>query len=445
MTASERDLGAQGVRALRLRRGWSWLDEARVLRDTARRHRMPTVANSPLSTIKRTIARWENDAVRPGERYQFLLAHVFAEYEGSTLLGPGSDFDQLMNVFANFGIKPERIAELRDVTAASLTRGGNGLLAYLSPDLSARLTRALRDPSHADVDLAAQLATTVADLNSRVGVVPFVRLQVGLVPITEACRTLLAAKLPAKVGQRLFVVATTAYTLAARIAFETHDYASSTDYYSEALKAAGHLPDLWHRAAVRTSQAMVTLYATRNVPKARAIADEAVRDAREGSSARIRSRALALQAEMAARASNTRQAFTALHDAWHEIDRATDTDAARGGFDAGRLHGFEGLCHLYAGDAATAERQFADSAKTLERPRDAVQRGIVRTDQAKARITLDAPEAAAQLLHECIDLSASTRGRVPALRIREARLALSPWRGERFVAELDEHMHTSLV
>lgn len=79
----------------------------------------------------------------PGERYQFLLAHVFAEHEGSTLLGPGSDFDQLLIAFSHFGITPERIAELRDVIAATLTRGGNGLLAYLSPTLSTRLTDAL--------------------------------------------------------------------------------------------------------------------------------------------------------------------------------------------------------------------------------------------------------------------------------------------------------------
>jgi hypothetical protein len=127
------------------------------------------------------------------------------------------------------------------------------------------------------------------------------------------------------------------------------------------------------------------------------------------------------------------------------MDHATDKDTARGAFDAGRLHGFEGLCHLYAGDPAKAERQFADAVGTLKRPRDAVQRGIVRTDQAKACILLDAPEAATKLLHECIDLSAGTRGRVPAQRIREARLALSPWRGERFVAELDDHIHAASI
>jgi hypothetical protein len=62
-----------------------------------------------------------------------------------------------------------------------------------------------------------------------------------------------------------------------------------------------------------------------------------------------------------------------------------------------------------------------------------------------ARIRLDELTAAVKLLHECVDLTASTRGRVPAQRIREARLALSLWRNERFVAELDDHMHSALI
>ncbi|TQL95960.1 hypothetical protein FB559_1474 [Actinoallomurus bryophytorum] len=406
---------------------------------------MPTIAAGSLITIKRTIARWENDAVRPAERYQLLLAEVFAEYHGSILLGPGSDFDQLMTAFAHYEITAQRISELRDLTAATLTRGSAGLLAYLSPALNTELARALADPRSADDDLAARLAAAVADLNSRVGVVPFVRLQIGLAPITEVCRGLLADGVPREVRHQFLAVATTAYTLAARLAFESYDDASSADYYAEALSAAGHLPDLWHRAAVRTSQAMVTLYTTGNLPKAQTIADAAVHDARQGSSARVRSRAFALQAEMTARAANARRAFAALHNAWHEIDHASDQDTAPGAFDAGRLHGFEGVCQLYAGDPAKAERQFADSATTLTRPRDAVQRGIVRTDQAKARILLAAPEAATALLHECIDLSTGTRGRVPAQRIREARLALTLWRSERFVTELDDHIHTASI
>lgn len=259
MVTSGRKRGAHTMRVLRQHRGWSLLDEAKALRDAARRYRVPTIAAVGLSTIKRTISRWENDGVSPGERYQFLLAHVFAEHNGSILLGPGSDFDQLMTAFAHYGINATRICEIRDLTSAMRTRGNDGLLAYLSPTLNAELTMVLADPGSADVELAAKLTAAVADLNSRIGTVPFARLQLGLAPIVEACRVLRSQRLPAAIMRQFLAAATTAHALAARLAFETHDYASATDYYSEALAAARRLPDSWHSAAVRTSQAMVTL------------------------------------------------------------------------------------------------------------------------------------------------------------------------------------------
>jgi hypothetical protein len=406
---------------------------------------MPTVAQARLSTIQRTIARWENESVRPGERYQLLLAHVYADQHGTTALGPGSDFDQLMTVFALYGVEAARTSELRDLVAGALTGGTNGLLAYLSPSLTAALTAALADPRRADDELAARIAAAATDLNGRVGAVPFVRLQLGLIPIIEACRTLLAGPVPSHLRNRLLSTFSTACTLAARLAFETYDESSSTGFYVQALTAAERLPDPWHRAIVRTSQAMVTLYSTGDLGKARQTAAEAVRDARQGRSALVRARAYALHAEMSARADETRRAFAALHTAWHEVDHADADDPAPESFDAGRLDGFEGVCHLHAGDPDKAERRFAHSARTLQRPRDAVQRGIVLTDRAMARVRLGAPEAATKLLHECVDLTASTRGRVPAQRIREARLALSPYRHEPFVAELDDHMHSALI
>ncbi|MCO5968525.1 hypothetical protein [Actinoallomurus soli] len=445
MKSPERMCAAQRIRTLRMSRGWSLLDQARALREVARRLRMPTVAQARLSTIQRTIARWENDGVRPGERYQLLLAHVYADQRGTTALGPGSDFDQLMTVFAMYGIEPLRISELRGLVADALTSGARGLLAFLSPNLTASLMPTLADPSRTDDELIAQLRAAVAGLNGRIGAVPFVRLQIGLVPIIESCRTLAAGPVPGELREQLLAISSTACLLAARLAFETYDAPSSTGFYSEALAAADRLPDPWHRALVRTSQTMVVLYSTGDLDQAQAIASEAVRDSRRGRSALVRARAYALQAEMSARANDIRRAFTALHAASHVVDRADPEDPAPGSFDAGRLQGFDGLCHLYAGNPAKAESQFTDSASTLQRPRDAVQRGVVLADGAMARIRLDEPAAAVQLLHECVDLTASTRGRVVAQRIREARFALGPWRDERFVAELDDHMHSTLI
>lgn len=65
-------------------------------------------------------------------------------------------------------------------------------------------------------------------------------------------------------------------------------------------------------------------------------------------------------------------------------------------------------------------------------------------DQALARIRLDDPHAAAELLHECIDGASSTGGRVATIRLRRARRELRPWRSENFVADLDDHLIDTL-
>jgi ATP/maltotriose-dependent transcriptional regulator MalT len=275
------------------------------------------------------------------------------------------------------------------------------------------LAVALVDPASTGPELVTQLAGSVAQLNARVGAAPFVRLQLGLFPIVEACRALLRGSVPEPTRRELLATAATAYTLAARLAFETHDDPSAAYLYRDAVSVAGELPDLWRRASIRTSQTMVTLYATGDIAAAQAMAEDAVRDARRGSSVLIRARAHALQAETAARAGHRRNAFTALHVASHDLDCDTTDDPAQAAFGTGRLHGFEGVCHLYAGDADEAEHQLADAIGTLGSPRDAIQRGIVLTDLALARIRLEHPDAATELLHECVDLTASTRARAP--------------------------------
>jgi hypothetical protein len=117
-------------------------------------------------------------------------------------------------------------------------------------------------------------------------------------------------------------------------------------------------------------------------------------------------------------------------------------------FSNGRLRGFEGICGIFLGQAEAAEKQLATSAGTLLRPRETVQRAIVMTDQALARLRIGgagAAETAAEQLHDCVTLTAATRGRVPAQRLRMARMELRPWRREGFVADLDEHIHSALV
>lgn len=163
-----------------------------------------------------------------------------------------------------------------------------------------------------------------------------------------------------------------------------------------------------------------------------------------GPSHAIRARAHAAHAEVQARAGNPTAAATALDRAWKTVEQLSPDDPFAA-FNADRVSGFEGLCALYSGQAQRADDLLTRSLSSLTGSRDAVQRGIGATDLALARLGLGDATACVAFLHEAVDITAITGGRVPAQRIRRARNHLRPWRTEAFVTELDDHIHDTLI
>lgn len=445
ITISQQE-GARLLRRLREARGWSWADLARALRDTAKQTGVTSLSHRQVASIQRTVARWESlaDRTSPGDRYQFLLAHLYARTAaGHLALGTGSDFDTLLEAFRHFGTPPERIRQLADLITRSANSIDCGLLSPLSAAIQSSIVAILHERSRLEPDLLDSLHESVRTINRQVGSTPFVRLQLQLAPVVETCRRLLLLD-RADPPDELALLATSTYALAARLAFETRDHETATALYADATTVAGRLEDRSHRAAVRTSHTMVTLHATDDVEAARKIARGATVDAHRGASYAIRARAHAVHAEICARAGQVAEAAGALDRAWKTVDQLT-VDDPQGGFDADRLDGFEGLCALHAGDAGRAHDHLDRSLAALRTSRDAIQRGIVSTDLAVARLRLGHPAACVDLLHEAVDITAATGGRVSAQRIRLARRDLHPWRAEGFLAELDDHIHDVLI
>ncbi|MEU4234846.1 hypothetical protein AB0F17_62125 [Nonomuraea sp. NPDC026600] len=445
MSAQDKLVGAAMLKRLRLSRGWSLADTARLLAETADRLGQPF--DTAVMSVQRSVARWESSKspILPGERYQLLLAHLYArDAHGQTSLGGGSDFAELLEALEHFGVGEQRLHELRTLLVRTTTDTGVGLLALLGPPTQTALTTVFADPSRLDEPLLAALRNAVSDVNTQVGSIPFVRLQLLLAPIIESCRRLLDLNIPHPLVPDLQLIAAEAYTLAGRFAFETRDDNASKALYAAATEAAGALGVPWRRAVVHMSHALVTLYSTPGLNAAKTLIDAAVRDARVGQSAAVRARAHALQAEIAARAGAEKHAKAALSLAWYDLDRDCVADPAEYSFSPGHLRGFEGITSLYIGDPSQAHDYFARSAQALVGPREQVQRAIVSTDQALARIRLGDPRTAAELLHDCIDATSETGGRVAAIRLRRARRDLRPWRRESFVADLDDHLIESL-
>lgn len=169
--------------------------------------------------------------------------------------------------------------------------------------------------------------------------------------------------------------------------------------YASAAMLAGRLGDKSHRAAIRTSHAMVVLHGTNDLETARKIARGATIDAHAGESRAVRARAHAVHAEICARWGHHADARAAL-------DRAAKTaaevaaDDPHGTFKAGHLSGFDGLCALHTGEASRANDHLDRSLGMLGEPREAV---------------------------------------------RLVRQALRPWRTEAFLINLDDHINDALI
>lgn len=431
---------AAALKRLRTRRGLSLSGLARALNDAARQLSQPHPPAT--ASVQRSVARWESARPTvPDERYQLLLGTVYARTAGGQVaLGTGSDFAEYLDALGRFGESERRIAELRSAIACAVTDAGCGMLAFLAPWMHAGLAQALKDPSRTEEQVLVGLSAVVSDVNAQVGTLPFVRLQLLLAPVLEACRRLLSGPVPDPLLPGLREVAVSAGTLAGRLAFETRDDAASRALYADATAHAAALADPWRRAGVHMSHALVTLYSRDGLGGARRLADHAVSAACSGSSVRVRARAHALQAEIAAREGLRRQARTALGLARYDVEADARADPSPRSFSLAHLRGFEGVCELYAGDAADAHDRLDRSAAALTAPREQVQRAIVRIDQALARIRLGEPRAAADLLHGSVGLAAPAGARVPAIRLRMARRELRPWRREGWAADLDDHM-----
>ncbi|MGA5135413.1 hypothetical protein ACPCTO_37230 [Streptomyces olivoreticuli] len=440
----DRARGAATLKALRHRRGLSLSACARALLDQARvlgqmQGSLPTVAGA-----QRSIARWESNTrpTLPGERHQLLLAYLYARTStGAPALGPGSQFAELLEALAHLGAGTAQLRLLRETVTRTVT--GTCPTAMLSPVMHTALTSALADPTRMDEELPTHLAATVTDIEEHLDALPFARLQLLLVPVVDATRRLLASPLPRPVVPCLRSAAVRALTLAGRLAFETRDDDAAHALFAQATREAGLLAQPWRRAQVHLDHAFIALHRPHGLEHARRLAEAAVRDAASGTSTAVRGWAGGWQAALAARAHEHRSAHAALRIA--ERHTATTPDLSGTAFNPGHATGFQAACGVYIDCPRTAYDHYTAFLQAPDRHLDQAQRAVIAHHQATALLRLNDPQAAAQALHHYLDTAPATIfSRVAAVRIHQARDALRPWRGERFLTNLDDHLIETL-
>jgi len=421
--------------------------QAYVLREMATKLKIERVAQADIASIERAIARWESGdyPYKLSAQYQLLLAHAYAtSSSGQASVGAGSDLDRLLSAFAAMGVPPEAREFLRVAASSTETAGGQALLAFVTPALRARARDLIETPSQLDAAAIRELGHTLISIQQAEGFLPFARLQTALIPLVELIKQLLTSDVPTSIRIELYTVAAKAFAFAGRVAFELYDYDSANAFYDLALAAADELPEAGAMAAILTSRGMITLHATADVDSAAGMARQAVDHAMRTGNLPLRARALAVKSEMSIREDDVSSGLRTLDLARHHLDKQPD-EADQNGFNHARLHGFEALAEIKLGRFDAAVRDLTDAVEALPGARNAVQRSILLADLACAHVRSGQPEAGCQALSQSVSLAAETRGRVATQRIHRVRRELEPWRAERFVTELDDHLLDSLL
>lgn len=437
---------AELLKQLRKDRGWSWRQQARVVRELARTLRIERVAQADIASIERAIARWESGdyPYKLSGQYQLLLAHAYAtSRSGQASVGAGSDLDRLLSAFAVMGVSHEAREFLRVAASTTHTAGGQALLAFVSPALHARARDLIEAPSRLDADATRELGRTLVSIQQAEGSLPFARLQTALIPLVELIKQFLTSDIPTAIRRELSWVAAKAFTFAGRVAFELYDDDSADALYDLALAAADDLPET-EAAAILTSRSMVTLHATGDVDAAAGMTRQAVDLAMRTGDLTLRARALAVQSEVRIRRDDVKSGLRALDLAGRHLDKRSD-EPDQNGFNHARLQGFEALAEIKLGRFDAAVRDLTEAAESLPGARNAVQRSIVLADLARAHVRAGRPEAGCDALMQSIDLVTETRGRVAIQRIHRVRRELEPWNAERFVTRLDDYLLDSLL
>ncbi|MDQ7904687.1 hypothetical protein RB614_09155 [Phytohabitans sp. ZYX-F-186] len=392
----------------------------------AKRLSIDATANTALASIRRTIARWESgSSTIPDARYQWILAHVYAERGQEVQTGPGSDFLALLSAFQQMGVAPDRVAELH-TTVLAWAEGRHPAASRLD-----------------DGDLA-EMTRTLNGITQQIGKIPFVRSQIALAPLIDSLRHAKQTNTDLPPDGRTLAART--YAAAARLAFELRDDELSKRYYDKALSHAQRVPSQSLVASIGTSLAMVTMHRDDDFATAERIINTTIKAALAGPSMTTRARAFAIQSEIAARRKLVRPAAAALQLAEQYTEKASPDDPSGRPFDDARLAGFTGLYNLLTGSTTSAIDHLNRARYGIPESIDPIQLSIIVADLAKTHLVCSRPEPdlAVSSLRECVTLVGKSRSRVAAGRIRHVRWLLRRWNGHQSVADLDDHIYATL-
>lgn len=319
---------------------------------------------------------------------------------------------------------------------AALARNGDGA----RQEASQRLEYALKNPGSADLITAASLRQELQQLDEQYVRVPAAALLAPAGQYLGQARLLAGHASRGAVQRELRSVGASAAVLMGQLVWDAsyrRDHASARVWLDQAAETARQVRDPVLEGLALLRSCMIALYGEGDPRGGLALAERSARVARRSSES-VTGLALLHAAEAYAMLGERLSCETALAAAERQFARVGDMDAAAVLYSEAHLERMAGSCYLALGNARRAQGLLEAAAKSADD--GSKPQAVVLGNLALAHIRQGDPSAAAEMLHQAIDVIELTWGGGGMTLVFEAGRELRHWAGVPVVGEVRDRM-----
>jgi tetratricopeptide (TPR) repeat protein len=443
------------LKELRENRGWTHARFAVELEGKSRQAGRPTPGRE---SLVRMLRDWERGNHRPRDYYvPFILVYATDDELASRAPAPGSELDHLMAAFGSMGLAMDRRRFLLNA-AARIAGAAVGSMALASQREDSLLGRQGGDSPSVRIDADATTRpfepamignvdrSTVTKVVSSVtgqyrrleGNTPANQLTVPVAGHLQFARQFLSEDDSVE-NRNLAAALSEASGFAAWLSFDMHDHAAARAHYTDAVQYARRSRSNVLAAYMLGSMSYWAA-SVGNVSEAVRLVEQAKR--LDISSATGNAWLATIEASAQAAANDAHAAMAAIRQAeW--TPAAGPSWPWLNPFDAAKISGYRGACHLGLDQPADAQQALHEA---LSGTQPAVkQRAVLLTDLADAYLRQHQLDATCQCISEAFGIGLKKRSEKVLHRIRVLRRQLERWKTARPVRELDAQLLSGLL
>jgi len=443
------------LKELREDRGWTHARFAVELEGRSRQAGRPTPGRE---SLVRMLRDWERGNHRPRDYYvPFILVYATEDELASRMPAPGSELERLMGAFAGMGLAMDRrrfllnaAARIAGVAVGSLTlaaqpevrplgrRGGESASVRIDSEVAAGAV----GPATVGMGDRSTVTKVVGSVTGQYrrleGATAASQLITPVAGHLQFAKQFLSEEDSAE-NRNLAAALSEASGFAAWLSFDLHDHTAARAHYGDAIQYAQRAGSNVLAAYMLGSMSYWAA-SLGNVGEAVRLLGQAKR--LDISSPTGTAWLATIEATVHAAANDAHAALVA-------IQQAEQTPAAGPSwpwltpFDAAKIAGYRGACHLRLDQPADAQRAL-DAAISAARPGPKA-RALLLTDLADAYLRQHKVDACCQCIGQAFDIGLHKRSEKVLHRVRVLRRQLDRWKTARPVRELDAHLLSGLL